>query len=324
MKRRRNKGVSQAVHGQQRRIARRIPVVIDKGRPRQGGAGSRFNRIDFNVLSVDFIQDKRKRKPGKIAAAAGAADDHIRIFTDFFHLFFGLKTDDGLMQHDMVQNASKGIPGFAARVADRSLDGFADGNSQASRRVGIFLQSIPAGLGFHAGAGHTFPPPGFHHGFTIRLLVKADPDYIHLAFQSELTAGKGQRTSPLPGAGFSGQSFDAEDFIVIGLGNGGVGFVASRRTDAFVFKIDPRRGIQGFFQREGPDQGGRPPDAVNIQDRFRNVNPPVRTDLLFNQVHGKYRRQIFRPNGVSIRTQRGIHFDVRKDVVPLTRHFILG
>ncbi len=60
-------------------------------------------------------------------------------------------------------------------------------------------------------------------------------------------AGKREGTTPLTGTGFGGHPFDPEFFIVIGLGNGGVGFMAARWAGALIFKIDAGRGVQRFF-----------------------------------------------------------------------------
>ena len=103
---RRHKGVPQTVHGKQRRIAGRITMVIGKRRPGHCRAGFRFDRIDGNIFAVDFVIDIWKSQSGKIAAAPGASNDDIRIFPNFFHLLFGFKADDGLMQHDMIEHAA--------------------------------------------------------------------------------------------------------------------------------------------------------------------------------------------------------------------------
>ena len=105
------KGVAQGVHGQQRGHLDRVAEVIGKRAPGHGGAGGGFNTDDVDVLAVDLVPDKGKAQPGKIAAAAGAADDDIRVITGNGHLFLAFQADDGLVQHDMIQNTAQGVFG---------------------------------------------------------------------------------------------------------------------------------------------------------------------------------------------------------------------
>jgi len=65
-------------------------------------------------------------------------------------------------------------------------------------------------------------------------LIIADPDHVDLAFETEETTGKTESASPLAGPGFGRDPFDSEDFVVIGLGNGGIGFVTARWADALI------------------------------------------------------------------------------------------
>ena len=48
------------------------------------------------------------------------------------------------MQHHVIEHASQGVAGFAALIGDRRFDGFADGDTQAARGIGIFFQGIAA------------------------------------------------------------------------------------------------------------------------------------------------------------------------------------
>ena len=80
MDRGRHKRMPQAVHGQQRGIFGGIAVIIDKRCFGQGRAAGGLHRINFNLLAVDFIQNKGEGQAREIAAAAGAADDDVRIF----------------------------------------------------------------------------------------------------------------------------------------------------------------------------------------------------------------------------------------------------
>jgi hypothetical protein len=145
-----------------------------------------------------------------------------------------------------------------------------------------------------------------------------------LQVRSILGTGKRERAAPLAGPGFGGDLLDAENLVVVSLGHGRVGLVAARGAHAFVFKIDFGRGAQGLLKGRGPGQWGRPPDGEHVQHRFGDIDPAIRTDLLFDQIHGKYRRQHIRADGLSIGTQRGVHLDVGQDIVPFSRDFIFG
>jgi hypothetical protein len=206
--------------------------------------------------------DKGKGQAGKVAAAAGAADNDVRVVAGHFELFFGLQADDGLVKHHVVEHAAQGIAGFPAGVAHRCFDGFGNGDAQAARRVGIFFQGFLSGFGFRAGGCDALAAPGFHHGFAVGLLVEADADHEHLAGQPVLGAGKGEGAAPLAGAGFGGDVLDAENLVVIGLGDGRVGLVAARRAQAFIFKVNFRRCAQRLSQKPWPgSMGRRPPDG---------------------------------------------------------------
>ncbi len=221
----------------------------------------------------------------------------------------------------MVQHAAQRIACLSGCIAHRRLDGFADRNAEAAGRVRILFENIPPGLGFGAGAGHTFPAPRFHHRLAVWFLIKTDTDHVDPAFHAELSAGERQRAPPLAGAGFSRHALNAENFVVIHLGDRRVRFVASRRADAFVLEIDPCRGVERFFKSHRPHERGGTPDGIDRQDLFRDVDPSIRADLLLDQVHRKHRCQHIRRYRITVRPQRGIHFDVGKNIVPLPRDF---
>ena len=324
MDRRRHEGMSQAVHGQKRRIPGCIAMIVDERRAGQGGAGGRFDRVDGDVLPVDLVAHVGKGQAGEIAAAAGAAHDHVRAFADQGKLLLGLQADDGLVQHDVVEHAAQRVAGLTAGVGHGGLDGFADGDAQAARGLRIFFQGIAAGLGFVAGAGHAGSAPGLHHGLAVGLLVEADPDHVNLAFQAELRTGEGEGAAPLAGAGLGGHALDPEDFVVVGLGHGGVGFVATGRAAPLVFVVDPGRGLKRLFQPAGAHQGGWAPEAQHVQYRFGDVDPALRAHLLLDQVHGKNRRQVLGRHRRPVGPKRGIERNIRQDIVPLPGHLPEG
>jgi hypothetical protein len=133
-------------------------------------------------------------------------------------------------------------------MGDRILDSFADGQTEASGGLRVFSQSIAAGFSIGAGAGYTFGSPGFHHYTAIGFLIIADFNHVNFQLNFEHGTGQCQSAPPLSGTGFGSDSVDTLFLIVISLGDGGVGFMASRRAGTLVFVKDFSRRIQSFFQ----------------------------------------------------------------------------
>ena len=198
-------------------------------------------------------------KPGEVAAAAHAADDHVGKVPGQLQLLLRLQADDRLVQHDVVQHAAERVLGVVA--GDGRLDRLADGDAQAAGAIRDPAARIcrPAlvsseGLGVDLGA------PDVHHRAAVGLLLVADLDHEDLALHVEQRAGEGQRGAPLAGPGLGGQAVDAFHLVVVRLGHGRVRLVAARRAVAFVLEVDPGRRLQRLFQVRRPHQRRRPPD----------------------------------------------------------------
>ncbi len=74
-------------------------------------------------------------------------------------------------------------------------------------------------------------------------------------------------------------------------------------------------------------QGRWPPQLVNLQDFFRDINPALRGDFLFDEPHRKKRQQVVRGHrlqspGMNDRCHLSRH--VRDDIVPLPGHLIFA
>jgi hypothetical protein len=118
-------------------------------------------------------------------------------------------------------------------------------------------------------------------------LAAADLDHVDDAFQAVHAAGEAEGAAPLAGAGFGGEAGDAGGFVVVGLGDGGVGFVAAGGADAFVFVVDFGGGVEGFFEFVGADEGGGPPDTVFFDDFVGDVDPAFLGNFLVDELHGE-------------------------------------
>ncbi len=168
------------------------------------------------------------------------------------------------MEQHMVQHASKGITCLTGGICYCRLDGFADGNAETARSIGRFLQHLSSGICFVTGTWNTVCPPDLHHYFSERFLVETDSYHKNFAFESQQFAGKGKGAAPLTGPRFCRQSFNAELFVIPGLGNGCVWFVASRRAHTFVLEIYACRRIKVLFQIHRPSQRRRAPAIKDI------------------------------------------------------------
>jgi len=94
-----------------------------------------------------------------------------------------------------------------------------------------------------------------------------------------------------------------------------------------MFVIDFCRGTQGFFQAMGTIEGRGPPEAIDVPNLVRDVDPALLRNFLLDQGHGENRQQVFRGNrlhgaGIDHRSQRTGH--VGNNVVPLFRDLIFG
>src|SRR5262249_61447682 len=92
-----------------------------------------------------LLAGERERQPGEVGAAAGAADDDVRLVVRLLELLPGLEPDDGLMHEDVVEHAAERV--FRVIARRRILDRLADRDAERARRVGILLEDLLARLG---------------------------------------------------------------------------------------------------------------------------------------------------------------------------------
>lgn len=185
--------------------------------------------------------------------------------------------------------------------------------------VGALGEDGASGLGFLGWGGDAAGAVGFHDGAPVGFLVEGDLDHEDLDIEAEDGAGEGEGGTPLAGAGFGDDAFDAGFFIIEGLGDGGVGFMAAGGADAFVFVVDAGGGIEGLLEASGTEEGGWAPLAVDIADGLRDFDFSFRGYFLLDQGHGEERGEVFGADGLfCARVQdRGQGFgQVGCDVVP--------
>ena len=153
-------------------------------------AGRRFDkdRPQVGLGPMQLVLQKRIDEAGRVAATTRTANEDVRIVTGHLHLLDGFQPNDRLVQQDKVHHAAQRV--LVALVGHCVLQGLADGNAQAARRIGVRFQDGAPGVGLCAGAGHHGPPPGLHGDAAIGLLVIADGDHEDLALQAEQLRGK--------------------------------------------------------------------------------------------------------------------------------------
>ena len=125
-----------------------------------------------------------------------------------------------------------------------------------------------------------------------------------------------------PAPGLGGKPLGAGDLVEVGLGHRSVHLVAPCRASAFVFVVNVSRGLECAFEANRAQEGGGPPQSINLADFLRDLNPALGTNLLSYKVLGKNSEQRVGCNGLSgARVQRRGHGfgEIRQQVVPVCR-----
>ena len=83
-------------------------------------------------------------EPGEVRAAAGAADDDVRVVLGLVHLHLRLFADHGLVHEDVVEDRAERVLRVVARR--RRLDGLGDRDTERAGRVGMLREDRAAGV----------------------------------------------------------------------------------------------------------------------------------------------------------------------------------
>ena len=162
-----------------------------------------------------------------------------------------------------------------------------DRHAQAARAFRVVLQDFFAVLRPVARAWYALGAPGLHHYAPVRLLVVARPHHVDRALHAEQARGERERASPLAGARLRCEAGHSLLHVVVSLGDGGVGLVASGRAVALPLVINFSWSLQELFEPGGAVQRRGAPDAVDVAHLFRYRNPALLADLLLDQLHRK-------------------------------------
>ncbi len=197
-----DEGVPQGVHRDEGGELPRVAEVVGEVAPGEGGAGRRLGGDEAHLLPGDLVRREGEGRSREVAPAPAAADHDVRtLLARDRELLFGLEPDHGLVEHDVVEDAPEGV--LRVVVGSGVLDGLADGDPQASRRVRVFSPDGAPGVRLLARAGDDAPAPGLDHGLPVGLLLITHPDHVDLAGEAEDVAGEG--APPLAGARLGGE-----------------------------------------------------------------------------------------------------------------------
>jgi hypothetical protein len=253
--------------------------------------------------------------------AAHAPDDDVGVEARLCHLDEGFLTDDGLVQHHVVQHAAQRVVGVVVLGGD--FHRFTDGDAQAARGLWVAGQDHPAGFGGLGRAGNALGAPDVHHAAPVRLLVVRHLDHVHEALEAEHLRGHGQGRTPLARARLGRQLHGAFGLVVVGLGNRGVGLMRAGRADALVLVEDLGRGAQRLLPLRGADERRGTPDLVDLLHFFRDLDVVVHGHFLHDERHGEERSEVCRTQRLQrtrMERRRRRSGKIRGEVVPTRWH----
>ena len=265
--------------------------------------------------------EEREHQAGEVRAAAGAADQHVGVVAGHLELRHRLQADHRLVRQHVVQHRAQRVLGVVVGGGD--LDRLGDGDAEAARMVLRLLQDRAPGLRLGRGRGDAARAVGLHQRAAVGLLVVRHAHHEDLDLDAEQRAGEGERRAPLAGAGLGGDLLDAGLLVVERLRHRGVGLVAAGGRDALVLVVDLGRRLQRLFQPARAEQRRGAPLAVDVAHRARDLDLALGADLLHDQLHGKQRREVVRPDrllGAGVQHRRRRRGQVRHDVVPVFRN----
>ena len=140
---------AEGVHLGERRHVAGVAEVVGIAPPGQARTGRRLDRHDAHRLAAAQLRaDERERDAGEVRAAAGAADDDVRIVVGHLELRHRFLADDRLMQQHMIQHRAEGV--FGVVVSRGDFDRLGDGDAETAVAVGRGCQHLPAEIGLRS------------------------------------------------------------------------------------------------------------------------------------------------------------------------------
>ena len=114
------------MHLGQRRHVAGVAKVVRVFAARLAWAGGRLHRHDARLgAAAQAVADEGEGQASKVAAAAGAADQHVGPGVGHVHLLHRLQADEGLVQQHVVEHAAQRVLGVVELRGnfDRLTDG---------------------------------------------------------------------------------------------------------------------------------------------------------------------------------------------------------
>ena len=289
-------------------------------------AGCRLDCDDLIIsLASQLLAHEGGDQTAQIGAAACTADDDVGLYVVLVKSRLCLKTDDGLMEQHLIENAAQNVS--VALGAHSDLNGLTDGAAEASGGAGMLSQDLLADVGGLGGGGGHACAVDSHDLTAEGLLLIGDLDHVDLAVQIEVGARHGQRGAPLTCAGLGGDALEALLLCVISLSDGGIQLVAAADVVALELVVDLRRGLELFLKAVSSHQRGGTVHAVELQDLVGDGNVSrVVVQFLLNKLCAENRLQIRggdRLAGAGIDQGSGLVLHVGTDVVPCVGHLFL-
>ena len=212
-----------------------------------GGAGGGFYGNNFGgAVAGDNFPDEGEGEAGQVGAATSAAEDVVGLFfSELLELEEGFFTDDGLVEHYVVEHGAQGVVGFL--VAEGYFDGFGDGHAEGSGGARELFVHGAAGFGVHGGGAVAASSVEVHEHAAVGLGFVGGADLPHLNVNVEHGARVAEGGSPLTSTRLGGEVLDAFDLVVVGLRQSGVGLVRADGAHTFVLVVDAGRSAKCLF-----------------------------------------------------------------------------
>ena len=272
---------------------RGVAEIVGVAAPGEARARRGLDGDDAHVPAAAQLRaQEREDDAGEVGAAAGAADDDVRVVVGELELRDRLLPDHRLVQQHVIQHRAQRVLGVIAARGD--LDRLRDRDTEAARVLRVLRQDGAPGLRLVRGRGHAARAVGFHERAPVRLLVVGDAHHEYLHVDAEERTGERERGAPLSRAGLGRDALHPGFDVVERLRHRGVGLVAAGRAHALVLVVDARRRLQHLLEPARAVQRGRAPLLVDFANRARDLYLTLGRDLLRDQRHREERREIIR------------------------------
>ena len=230
------------------------------------------------------------------------------------------------MQQHLVKDAAQHIA--VAGLAGGGFHCLGNGTAQGAGGTRVLLQNGPAYAGGIGGGGGDGGAVGPHDLPPERLLLVADLHHVDLAVQPQVGTGHGEGSTPLAGAGLSGDALEALVLGVVSLGDGAVQLVGAGGVVALELVVDLGGGLELFLQAVGPHQGRGPVHFIEVPDLLGDGDlPGVIVQFLPDQFVAEHRTQVIEAHGRAgggVQQRGGLGLHICPDIVPIHGHLVFG